>query len=270
MSKSKIWHDRIDDNPIQIYTYPGGEVRLGPLRNHPSLVFALIRDSDGIMALAQLANIYRRHCVKGSKMPGLVLLYVPYGRQDRVAIGVEGNEAHALKEFARIINAMEWSSVSVYDPHSDVTAALIDRVQVIERVDLVSRMITLVDSLADGRQNMALVAPDTGAFKQTIKIAQTYRIPTVCVGEKVRNMETGEITGSTIYTPELLANKHVIIADDICDGGRTFTELGKVIRERANVASLNLYVTNGIFSKGKEVFAGIFDNVIAAVDWTNY
>lgn len=270
MSKSKIWHDRIDENPIQINTYPGGEVRLGPLRNHPGLVFALIRDSDGIMALAQLANVYRQHCVKGGKMPGLVLMYVPYGRQDRIAIGVEGNEAHALKEFARMINAMEWDSVAVYDPHSDVTTALIDRVRVVERVDLVSRMITRVDSLADGRHNMALVTPDIGAFKQTIKIAQNYSIPTVCVGEKLRNMETGEITGSTIYTPELLANKHVIIADDICDGGRTFTELGKVIRDRVDVASLNLYVTNGIFSKGKDVFTGIFDTVIAAVDWTNY
>ena len=40
-----------------------------------------------------------------------------------------------------------------------------------------------------------------------------------------------------------------LIVDDICDGGRTFLEAAKILKEETT-GKLFLYVTHGIFSKG--------------------
>lgn len=82
---------------------------------------------------------------------------------------------------------------------------------------------------------------------------------------KARNVQTGEITGTEVYGD--VKDKVVLIIDDICDGGRTFIELGKVLKERG-ASKVILYVTHGIFSQGKQVFEGIIDEVYAKHDWT--
>jgi ribose-phosphate pyrophosphokinase len=55
--------------------------------------------------------------------------------------------------------------------------------------------------------------------------------------------------------------KYVII-DDICDGGRTFIELAKAIKEQREGVEIYLVVTHGIFSAGftelTKYFNGIF------------
>jgi ribose-phosphate pyrophosphokinase len=56
-----------------------------------------------------------------------------------------------------------------------------------------------------------------------------------------------------------------VIADDICDGGRTFIELAKELRGMG-AQIVHLYVTHGFFTKGRDVFAGIIDNAYAVND----
>ena len=63
-----------------------------------------------------------------------------------------------------------------------------------------------------------------------------------------------------------VTGKSVLIADDICDGGRTFIELAKVLKERG-AAHIHLHVTHGIFSKGKAVFEGLIDTVTSTYDY---
>jgi ribose-phosphate pyrophosphokinase len=63
-------------------------------------------------------------------------------------------------------------------------------------------------------------------------------------------------------TEEQLKDKHVIIVDDICDGGRTFIELAKVLKSN-KVKNITLFVTHGIFSKGVDaLFENGIDNII--------
>ena len=89
---------------------------------------------------------------------------------------------------------------------------------------------------------------------------------------KIRDTATGEILRTAIYTPDPESKEGeefhknytnpYIIVDDICDGGRTFIEIAKVIRnEIYNDARVELYVTHGIFSKGMEVFEGLIDKI---------
>ena len=54
-------------------------------------------------------------------------------------------------------------------------------------------------------------------------------------------------------------NKTFVIVDDICDGGRTFIELAKVIRkDYSKDSKIVLIITHGIFSKG---FETVFEHV---------
>ena len=48
--------------------------------------------------------------------------------------------------------------------------------------------------------------------------------------------------------------------DDICDGGRTFIELGKVLRAKG-ASKLVLSVTHGIFSRGPALVFEMFDAI---------
>ena len=55
----------------------------------------------------------------------LVLPFVPNARMDRTH---SSKEVFTLKYFAEVINSLEFASVTVLDPHSVVSEALIDRV----------------------------------------------------------------------------------------------------------------------------------------------
>jgi ribose-phosphate pyrophosphokinase len=56
-----------------------------------------------------------------------------------------------------------------------------------------------------------------------------------------------------------------LIVDDICDGGATFVALARKLRE-AGAIEVSLFVTHGIFSKGKDL-EGI-DNIYTTGSFT--
>ena len=73
--------------------------------------------------------------------------------------------------------------------------------------------------------------------------------------------------GKTTTTINLAAglsrkDKKVLIVDDICDGGRTFIELAKVLRAKG-AETVDLYTTHGIYSKGTKVLAPYINNIIS-------
>jgi ribose-phosphate pyrophosphokinase len=103
---------------------------------------------------------------------------------------------------------------------------------------------------ADGAE-VVLVSPDAGATKKVLDVARSFTNKfDVVRADKVRNTSTGQITSTKIYGEVL--GKCCVILDDICDGGRTFTELATVLK-RKGAAKVILYVTHGIFSKGTQI-----------------
>jgi ribose-phosphate pyrophosphokinase len=259
---------------LEIATYPGGEVRIGAIPSgRINYIKAHISDSDGIIALQQLADLLRRQSVRKwgtydgmelprgpAVLPPLILPYVPYARQDRVKLDTVYNQSHALRVFCDTLNAMGWSKITIWDPHSDVAPALINNVEVITRTQMIETTINQIKARFYEKP-IALVVPDAGALKASLELAEAFRIETVCQGEKVRNMRTGEITGSFVHNVAHLRNKVVLIADDICDGGRTFTGLAEFVRGHIAVEAMVLYVTHGIFSKGMRVMMDYFNMV---------
>ena len=246
---------------IQTLVFPGGEVQV--TIDHKAdpdflLIVANLTSSQDVMTLLMVTDALKR------AYPGvpirLEMPYVPYARQDRVA---NPGEALGARVFCDLINAQCYESVTVEDPHSDVVTALLDRVRV---ADLTFPLQKLVTRLG----NVALVAPDAGARKRVSKLAQTLGgLPVVCA-DKVRDTLTGKISATQV--PDNIPDCDLLVIDDICDGGRTFTELAKALRARQQVLgikrNLYLYVTHGLFSKGLDALRADYKEILTHNDWT--
>jgi len=149
----------------------------------------------------------------------LTILYMPYSRMDRHNIVYTFN----LKYVCTMINDMNFASVTVYDAHSDVTGALLNRY--IEGGNIPILFKQFQEEV--GTDNLVIMYPDAGAQK---RYSKDYNYPTV-VGNKIRNFETGNIDSYEIYGEDV-KGKNVVIIDDLCSKGGTFIGAAKALRER--------------------------------------
>jgi ribose-phosphate pyrophosphokinase len=185
-------------------------------------------------------------------------LVVPYflgARSDRKF--ADGGVNYLKSVICPIINSQEFNRVVVLDPHSDVLEACLNNFTKVDNVQLVQFAMETI-----GKEDSVIVSPDAGALKKIYTVAEALEMEDLIIASKHRDIKTGKITSTTVpLTPEH-ANKKFIIIDDICDGGRTFTEIAKVIRQTFADAKIFLIVTHGIFSAGmaplNEAFDGIF------------
>lgn len=252
------------DPSLEWIEFPGGELhpRLGYL-DWPETVTTVtvradIRNSNDMMALLLLRDALER-LFYNAKTFDLVMPYFPYARQDRVAVR---GEALGAAVAAKLVNSMNWTSVEIWDAHSDVVTALVNRIRHIEQHTFVSSVIA--EHYATSPKPI-LVCPDNGARKKVQAIAKTCGIKDIIYADKKRDVLTGKITGTQVHIPhdmEPRILKDLLIVDDICDGGRTFVELAKeLISCGVNADHIELYVTHGIFSKGLEVFDDLIDRI---------
>src|SRR5882672_10205300 len=111
----------IDDELIESFIFPGGEchVRYHGDHDHCS-VKAYLNDSNDIMKLLLLIDAIKRN--NEDVKIFLTIPYFPYARQDR---SCNYGEPLSVKVMANLINSLECYNVTIYDPHSDVTAALL-------------------------------------------------------------------------------------------------------------------------------------------------
>jgi ribose-phosphate pyrophosphokinase len=240
------------------FTFSGGEehIRFNPtdFANTVKLeIFERLTDSSKLIQLMVAVDALKRLSNEATPIE-LVIPYFPYARQDRVC--VEG-EALGAAVMANFINNLSFAKVIIWDAHSEVSPALLNRVVNVPQISLLERCDELSRRLSTGE--LTLISPDAGASKKTIKIAETFNgEPEVIQAQKMRNLKTGEIIKTEILGD--VEGKKILIADDICDGGRTFIELAKVLREKGAV-EVSLFITHGIFSKGLEVFEGLIDAI---------
>lgn len=205
-------------------------------------------DSD-LFALALTVDALRRKL--GDVPLILELPYLPYARQDRVCAP---GESLSLKVVADFINSMKFTKVVCHDVHSSVGTALIDNIEHRD-LNIVARKLTTFRNVLD----TVLVSPDAGANKKVLDFAKYHGYHHVVRADKTRDVLTGQITGTAVYS-EHIGSKDFLILDDICDGGRTFIELAKELRKLTD-GNIYLYVTHGIFSAGYAVFDGLIDRI---------
>lgn len=218
-----------------------------------------VKNSQDLMELVMVKNAIDE-AVRGSDVNVcLWMMYIPYARQDRFC---EPGEAFGVKAFANILNSLKFDEVIVVDPHSDVSRAVIDNLTVIEQDDVAFHMLAWKIK----QEFFHLVSPDGGALKKIFKLGKRLGVEVHCA-EKVRDTLTGEIIKTNIPVLDF-EGQNLMIVDDICDGGRTFIELAKVLKER-NAGKVELYVTHGIFSKGVDILSTYIDKIHSFNVWEN-
>lgn len=193
----------------------------------------LFENEDELIHLLQLAFLLK---TQYKAELNLKVPYLPYARQDKE---VSNSSTWALHFFAKLIRDAQIDSVDVFDQHSP----LFFKSQSAEAFH---------QSIF---QHDFICFPDKGA---RTRYPHLEKYPFVYC-DKVRNQSTGEITDLSLVTSgHSLKGKKIIIIDDLCDGGRTFTEVAKKLQDK-NVGQIDLAVSHGLFSKGKAVLhaAGI-------------
>jgi ribose-phosphate pyrophosphokinase len=251
---------REDALELRKLVFPGGEVNVTVELDKPAealRIQAHLPDAESVMTLLLVTDALRRG------YPGtpirLSMPYVPYARQDRVA---NAGEALSARVFCKLINGEAYAQVEVQDPHSDVVTALLDRVVIADPLPPLRKALA-------GLGRVALVAPDAGARKRVAYLARALALEVV-FADKVRNTQTGKITGTQVAGE--LPDCPLLVVDDICDGGRTFTELAAALRtrqaEQRQNQPLYLYVTHGIFSKGLGPLLEHYQTVFTRNNWT--
>lgn len=200
-------------------------------------------------------------------------LYTPYImglRSDRLF--QEGGNRYIKDIIAPILNAQNFESVTCIDPHSDVAENCINNLVKISNFDLIKDTIHELRPIGKGfndyLKNIILVSPDAGASKKIYKVAEQIGYK----GDIITCSKNRIIDGSIDKTIVPLAlgaghgDKDMIIIDDICDGGATFINIAKEIKEYERLGfakKINIYliITHGIFSAGFEELNKYFDGI---------
>ena len=225
-------------------------------------IFALIQSSSELMQLLLLVDALKQQ-FKNIASFELELPYIPYARQDRIC---NAGEAFSLKIFCQLINQCGFSAVYVDDPHSDVAPALLDRCVIRPQHEILVAHCQTEPSFNAFVEQAQLVSPDAGSNKKMLAVCQALHKNSFIRADKIRDVATGKISETIVYS-DVISGK-VLIVDDICDGGRTFTTLAQQLKAKG-AEQVGLYVTHGIFAHGKAplVEAGI-DAIFARYDWS--
>ena len=251
----------------ETFQFSAGEtqVRLSPLplRIRKIRVTADVNNSQTLVELLLTLNAINHLEYQGPVE--LILPYLPYSRQDRACAP---GEAFALSV---LVNSLvpyfgAGDTITTWDVHSNVARTLFDSkfAGVFHNVSAASLLQNFeLEKDVVFYPSTIVIAPDKGAVDRATVVQNVLGLERTVYATKVRNPENGEILRTEVPEDVNYRGKNLLIVDDICDGGRTFIELAKVLREH-NPSRIDLYVTHGIFSKGFEVFENLIDHFYVA------
>lgn len=226
-------------------TYPAGEPHIRVKRDNENreilaelralvpyfrpFIIAEAHDWNGIMKVVIANEILHDNGVGAT----FVIPYFPFARHDR------RNDHFDSSPVPWVLQLLKDVDCVTIDPHSDVAGVLphySQREVVMEFSDL-----GIFDS------NPVVVIPDAGATKKAYSWIPKDIDYVQAI--KTRDVHTGALSGFKIIDSEKVAGRHVVIIDDICDGGGTFLGLAEELKN-AGAKNLILGVTHGLFTKG--------------------
>lgn len=218
------------------FIFGGGEIYTRIMSDVPSAVIIelnFFQDGD-IIELAMWVDALRR---AGCKSISLHLPYFPGARQDRVC---NPGEPLSVKVYANLINNMNFDVVTILDPHSEVTGAVLDRVRTIDNHAFVSDALYKINE-RHSTSTFTLISPDAGSNKKIFGVAKEYKgAYPVIRADKLRNLVTGEIIDIQVFaTKKDLKGRTAIIIDDIAARCGTFLGLAKKLKA---LGASNIYL----------------------------
>ena len=249
----------LNGKKIEVTQFPNGESKLDGqaisdiLRGDNIITLRFESDADLMNLLFLKSHLDSVPHVASVR---LNIPYMPYSRMDRT----EGTGVFTLKTVANFINNMNFKLVSVFEAHSDVTLALIDRVESVMMTD-VAMIETVMEEIGFNKEEDFLFYPDAGAEKRyqgKIKGRHLF-------GIKHRNFENGQIESFQIAgnTKETDKFNRVLIIDDLSSYGGTFLHSAKALKEQYGFKEVYLVVGHAENSivKGDLFKSGLVDKV---------
>lgn len=215
---------RVNGKEVKITKFPNGEVLINSedIKNSDFLINVVELKFESNEDLINLMFV-KRHLDEKREESKLKILYMPYSRMDRT----EGMTVFTLKYVSEFINSLGFKSVTVCEPHSDVTPALIKNVRVQYTTKALAEETMKILNF-DDEKNDYLFYPDAGAEKRYSKQIDYSK---VLSATKERDFKTGFIKKLTITGEVPTEPFRVIIVDDLCSRGGTFMLSAKQLIE---------------------------------------
>lgn len=246
----------LNGTEVILDNFPDGTLLMksDTLSNQLNITWSYENDAE-LFALICLAK-HLRYNNPGADIY-LTMLYIPNARMDRTkGIG----DVFTLKYFAEIINSLEFTKVTVLDPHSAVSEALIDRIDIVSA----ERYIHLVieDINAREAEPPTIYFTDEGGQK---RYGHMLKQPTV-YGMKKRNWEDGQILGIELFGEEShVRDKNVLVIDDIISYGGSIYYSAMKLKELdcRRIYVYASHVENSILDKdkGKLINSGLIERI---------
>lgn len=222
---------QLNNKPIDVKHFPDGTLLLKELAPETQKVVLswFFENNEELVALYFLTKHLQ---AKGISDIELKLPYIPNARQDRVKTP---EDVFTLKYFAQMMNSLNFSKVTVLDPHSYVSEALIDRIEIQTPKKYVEKVLEQIRT-----DKLMLFFPDEGAMK---RYSGMFDLP-YAFGMKKRDWATGQILGlEAAGQTEKIAGSTVLIIDDICSKGGTFYYSAKALKE-LGAEKVYLYISH--------------------------
>ena len=222
---------KLNGQTVNLGSFPDGSMLIKqeiPVAERVELAWYYENDRE-LVALIYLTNHLKAH---GCTDIHLWMPYIPNARQDRVKTG---EDVFTLKYFAKVINWLGFTTVTVLDPHSTVSEALIDRLVIRTPQEQIAKVIDAI-----GEENLMMFYPDEGAMKRYSAMADKP----FAFGIKKRDWTTGQIQGLDVAgATEKIPGSRLLIVDDICSKGGTFYHSAKKLKE-LGAAEVYLYISH--------------------------
>lgn len=160
--------------------------------------------------------------------------YIPNARMDRTK---SSSDVATMKYFADMINALEFTEVTVLDPHSTTVENTIKNLVIVPPIRFIK------SALSDIKDIDLIFYPDHGSESRYETIHKEFNLPYLS-GYKQRNWKTGKIEKLQIVGDTAsIEGKNILIVDDICSKGGTFLYAAKALKEYG-ANDIYLYVTH--------------------------
>lgn len=214
----------VDNKKVKFAKFPNNEVliqseQFWKKRGETSYIRLKFETNEDLINLM----FVKKHLDEKGVKSELSILYMPYSRMDRT----EGQTVFTLKYICKFINDLNFEKVEVYEPHSDVTLALLDRAR---GVNMTKILTVEAMKMLDFNQNNNdyLFYPDSGAEK---RYSKQIKYKNILTGIKERDFSTGFIKKLDIVGEIPKEPFRVIIVDDLCSKGGTFMMSAKKLKE---------------------------------------
>ena len=234
----------------QLLKAPEPKLANTPTGSKLQVVFTWKYENDEeLVTLMFLSKHYRNNYPYAQQL--LAMWYVPNARMDRVK---KSDEVFTLKYFCEIINDLGFDMVTVLDPHSNVTPALLNHVAVDSPKSSIAK--TVMDL---GLQDEDYVYfPDEGAAKRYSDLFPGKKH--ILIGHKKRVWSTGKIVGleitgqdGEIFEEGDFQGCSILMIDDIISYGGTLAYSADELKRLGfkHIYAYATHVENSILNEEK-------------------